>query len=266
MYIPLYDSIYFDDIYFSNLRLLIEHFPLHHIIICGDVIHRIPIIKHVINPDQVLNINGKKLINVLKDNKNLVIANGLISSQVTFDSSYTFYRGEWKSQVDFVFANNIDSITLFKILDKNIYSDLVQESSIRQLMLICISLTDVQKGTFDCYDINKRSRNPINWRRVYVIKMTHLMVQDAHRIMIVLHNADDVIKINKVSNQKSNVIYNACKNSYKAKKIVVKLLQILLIVRLLITTPSLKSIYIHTIIKLLTTYRANYAIHIFKIG
>ena len=240
---------------------------------CGDVIHTNPIIKHhVTNPDQVLNINGKKLINVLKDNKYLVIANGFISGQVAFDSSYTFYREEWKSQVDFVFTNNIASIALFKVLDKNVYSDHCP-IAIKLYTTIDVDLYFVNKcpkGTFDydCYDINKRSRNPVDWRRVDVIKMTDLMVQDAHLIMIDLHNADDVIKINKVSNQLSNVIYNACKNSYKAQKNRREIASN--------TThcthcthcnyKAIAEINLHTIIKLLTTYRANYAIHTFKIG
>ena len=64
----------------------------------------------------------------------------------------------------------------------------------------------------------KRSPNCIKWQQVDIVKMTALMEQDAQQIMSDLHNTNDAAKLNMVSNQLSNVIYTACKNSYKATK------------------------------------------------
>ena len=185
---------------------MFNYFRFHHMIItgdinsrCGDIIHSNPTIKHVSNPCQIVNMNRKKIINILQDQKDLVMANGFISNQVTFDSNYTFYRGKWKSQVDFLFTNNIDSISSFKILDKNIYSNHCPISS-TFCATFNINLNFINECTkacfnYDCYDVNKRSPNCIKWQRVDIVKMTALMEQDAQQIMSDLHNAKDAAKV-----------------------------------------------------------------------
>ena len=117
MYVPPSDSTYFDDVYFANLRLLIQHFRHCTFIICGDlnsrigdIVHNNQEITHVNNPDQKINTNGRNLRYVLEDNVNLVVINGCIRNKVVFDSNFTFHRGLERSQIDILLTNDIENI------------------------------------------------------------------------------------------------------------------------------------------------------------
>ena len=122
IYIRPRHSIYYDDIYFINMQLLLEHFCNRHILIVGDLHCRYgnikysnTAIKHVPNPDQVINMNGKKIVKMLEDNKDFTIANGFISNANTYDSKFTCYRGKLNSQVDLAISNCITDVILFCI-------------------------------------------------------------------------------------------------------------------------------------------------------
>ena len=64
-----------------------------------------------------------KLIQRLSGKKDIYIINWLVSKHKTFDSKFTFYRGNLHSQNYLVMTNNIDMISSFQIMDKLIYSD-----------------------------------------------------------------------------------------------------------------------------------------------
>ena len=49
--------------------------------------------------------------------------NGYYDENKTFDSKFTFYRGNVRSQVDLALSNKITEVNSFTILDKYIYSD-----------------------------------------------------------------------------------------------------------------------------------------------
>ena len=88
MYIPPYNSEYYDDIYFKNLELLLDHFSSKHLIIIGDLNSRVGILnnsvtahKYMSNSDTAVNINDKILLNLFKAYPNFVIINGLTDAK-----------------------------------------------------------------------------------------------------------------------------------------------------------------------------------------
>ena len=111
------------------MQLLANHFNSRYLILCDDINSRRGDALYLFtawdkpceNPDQFVNSNEKNLIKVINDNRDLVNINEYIAYKI-FDSYYTFYRGTFKSQVDFVLANNIENISL-DILNKYINSD-----------------------------------------------------------------------------------------------------------------------------------------------
>ena len=207
IYIPPSDSLYFDDIYFINIELLIEHFKYNKLIIvgdlnsrCGNTRHLIPSINHIPNPDKIKNGNGKKIQRILQDDERLVMLNGLVSDQMVYDSNFTFYRGTLKSQVDIAFTNNLESVTSFKILDKTIYSDHCPVT-LSCHFKHCFDLdlvNECAKGIFsyDNHDVNKRLKIPISWSRVDVVKAISHMEKEGTSIIA---NLNDVNLISSTS-------------------------------------------------------------------
>ena len=62
-------------------------------------------------------------LNLLCKENKLVPINGLISDLKVFDSSFTYFRGEVKSQNDWCITNKTNCIHSFKILEKEKVSD-----------------------------------------------------------------------------------------------------------------------------------------------
>ena len=101
-YITPPNSIYFDDIYFSNLELIIRKFNPYHLVITGDMNARIGtprsdkmIFKHTQNPDSIVNSNGTKILDLINRWKDMTILNGLlIYDDKLFDSKFTYYTEE----------------------------------------------------------------------------------------------------------------------------------------------------------------------------
>ena len=208
MYIPPNDSIYYDDVYFANLRLLINHFRHCTLIICGDlnsrinnVLHKNPETKHTTNPDSTINPNGKALIDVLQDNDDTVVLNGLIKNHVTFESRFTFHRASSRSQIDYIITNNTKNMIDFKINDKNIYSD---HSPLKLVFNVHFNIdldfvNDCAKNNFcdNCYDINRRVHAPINWNKVDVLQAVKDMETAALQFAT---NTTDIVNHNDFEN------------------------------------------------------------------
>ena len=68
----------------------------------------------------------------------------------------------------------------------------------------------------DSVDINKRSKIPIVWQKVDVIKAFEQMKFDAARLLTQIHDLDDdPVKLDVVCTVISDTIYSSCKTSYK---------------------------------------------------
>ena len=59
----------------------------------------------------------------IKQGKEMIILNGLVTKDKSFDSKFTFYRGNLRSQNDVILANEMENINNLNIMEKNIYSD-----------------------------------------------------------------------------------------------------------------------------------------------
>ena len=84
---------------------MLEYFSSSHLIITGDLNSRIGTLictntsyNYVPNPDEIVNMNGKKISEICKNDSNIVVMNGFINNTKAFDSRYTFYRGNVCSQ------------------------------------------------------------------------------------------------------------------------------------------------------------------------
>ena len=82
-----------------NLDLIHNKFQSTHLIITGDlnarmgsVIYKNDSIRHTANPDPVINSNGRDLLEWIGSNNDMILVNGYIKGDITFDSTFTCYR------------------------------------------------------------------------------------------------------------------------------------------------------------------------------
>ena len=68
--------------------------------------------------------DGNNLLEIYNRTSDFVIVNGFYDKNKKFDSNFTFYCGNVRSQVDLVISNRINDIISFTIMDKYIFSDL----------------------------------------------------------------------------------------------------------------------------------------------
>ena len=113
----------------------LEHFKNKHLIVVGDLNSRVGILckrnnrhSYIPNPDDVINTNGKKLLEICNNHKKFLVLNGLTDGIRTFDSKFTFYRGKVQSQVDIAMSNKPDYISSFIIENKKIQGPCVSVS------------------------------------------------------------------------------------------------------------------------------------------
>ena len=98
IYIPPNNSTYFDDTYFNNLDLMMNHFKDRHVFVMGDINSRVgtPIHKQLeynTNPDTIINANGRTLLKMLERYNQWNIINGVVYDNRSFETKHTFYRG-----------------------------------------------------------------------------------------------------------------------------------------------------------------------------
>ena len=86
LYIPPSNSIYFSESYFTNLELIYNKFKSYQLFIMGDLNCRTSTpeynsnLMYTDNPDSTTNANGIRLVNWLKEKKNIFIVNGCITN------------------------------------------------------------------------------------------------------------------------------------------------------------------------------------------
>ena len=148
--------------------------------ITGDMNARVGTISnsnHRTNPGVVINPNGKNLIDILN-----VVLNGLNNRK--FESKYTFFRGNARSQVDLAITNRPNEITPYKILNKLIYSDHcpMTFSSLLKPSLHFIGECSRITFSYDHYATNKRIKIPLNITRIEIPKATSSLKELAQQI------------------------------------------------------------------------------------
>ena len=129
VYIPPSNSKYFDNIYFTNLEIIYNKFKSCQLMIMGDINCQICTPNYNCkwnyseNPDQSINTNGKTLLNSLRNKDDIRIVNGLCVKNTLSHPKFTFYKGNLRSQYDFVLSNASEIIDSFRIMNKTIYCD-----------------------------------------------------------------------------------------------------------------------------------------------
>ena len=220
VYIPPQNSVYFDDSYFMNLELIYRKFSNSLIILTGDLNCRIgtPNQKDLIyveNPDQTSNNNGVKLLQWLAD-KNLVIINGLTWNERTYDSKYTFYRGKHQSQNDLLITNNVDMISSFLIMGKEIYSDHCPTKTTVKIHLECSMnfIRQCASNVFkdDHWDINKRKLTSLKMDKINWVTARVELERCAESIS---EKIEEGISNEELNTLLSRSIYDICKKNYK---------------------------------------------------
>ena len=176
-YIPPNNTKYYSDIYFDNLRLVIDTFQTSkNILIVGDLNSRIKNnfpnngFQYQVNPDQAFNQNGRHLIKILNGYKKILVVNGIIVKNRRMDSKFSFYRGTSSSQIDLALCNNVDIIQSFIIHNKLPQSDHCP-CSIKALLTYQPSLEIISEcssgfKSYHHFDISKRIKRRININRI----------------------------------------------------------------------------------------------------
>ena len=115
-----------------------------------------------------------KIRKLYRDFEEFIILNGFHGDNIVFDSKYTFYRGNVKSQNDTAITKCTECIKSFRILDKKIYSDHcpIHISSSISLKTSLDFINKCVKGVFnyDHLDVNHREKPPFKLSRVDVVK------------------------------------------------------------------------------------------------
>ena len=112
------------------MEMLMNHFYDKHLLIMGDLNSRFSDLadkqkdySYIRNPDKSTNKHGRTLIDILQSHTKFFILNGLETIDKSFDSNYTFHRGNVLSQVDIAVTNSTSNIESSNILKKLVYSD-----------------------------------------------------------------------------------------------------------------------------------------------
>ncbi len=206
--------------YMENLNLLYNKYNTKNLLLLGDLNARVgdipykdPAIMHCMNPDNVINNNGRQVLKWVKQNEDMILLNGLRHKEKEFDSNFTFYRGAAKSQNDLAFSNDTRSISSFQIMEKQIQSDhcpICIECMVDLLTPLEL-VHDCAYHTFNNgqYDINRRLKQPINFDKLDL----HQVIQKLKHPFN-LGNENNNLSTIKLSNH----IYECCIKSYKQKE------------------------------------------------
>ena len=174
-YIPPSNTKYYTDIYFENLRLLVDTFTYSkQLFIFGDLNARISNnfpnngYTYLENPDRSYNQSGRMLVKILNEFKDLVIINGMCYKDQIMDSRFTFLRGARQSQIDLALSNTVDAIQTFKICKKLPQSDhcpyIIEVILDSSPPLHMVDECAIGFRSYEHYDISKRIRKAIDIR------------------------------------------------------------------------------------------------------
>ena len=126
-------------------------------------------LQYIMNPDKTMNQNGQKLVECMESFPRLLLVNGLKLKDHTFDSKFTFYRGNTASQNDVCLVNDHSIISEFSILEKLCQSDhcpvAIKISSKIHFPLNLIQECVRGFNCYDHYDVSKKIRPKIRLNR-----------------------------------------------------------------------------------------------------
>ena len=220
IYIPPQNSIYFEDSYFMNLELIHRRYKDSILIITGDLNCRIgtPNQNNLIyteNPDQTKNNTGARLMQWLL-HKKLFVVNGLSWNGTTYDSKYTCYRGRYQSQNDLLMTNNVDMISAFNIMKKEIYSDHCPTKTTMKIRPEC-SMNFIKQCAAhvfkdDHWDINKRKVAPLKMEKIDWATARLELERCAESIS---ERIEEGISNDELNTLLSRSIYDICRKNYK---------------------------------------------------
>ena len=220
-YIPPENSKYYDDIYFDNMEMLMNHFCDNNLLIMGDLNSRFSNLTnkqkdytYTQNPDKSTNKHGRTLIDILQSHSNYFILNGIETGDKSFASNYTFHRGKVSSQVDIAVTNNINNIETTNILKKLIYSDhcplefscTVDINPDLHMMRECAE----QLFSYDHNDVSRRIKPVIKLAKTDIPKMISALDTLAENLKNDMVGQFDE---NELTAKIENGIYAACKNN-----------------------------------------------------
>ena len=231
LYIPPHNTLYYKDEYFSNIRIMLDTLgKTRKIYIVGDLNSRINNnfpkrgYEYTQNPDSTVNQNGRILINILKEYENLIVVNGFVSENNTYDSNYTFYRKNWMSQNDICITNDINNVSNFIIAPKPLQSDhcpCVLSISIKMNFPLHL-LNDYSIGfrNYDHYDINKRTRKIVHSSNVNLQQLNEDLNIIGNEINEKFTNGNVTHEyINNMCDEITESIYSCCLKNIRRKDI-----------------------------------------------
>ena len=190
-------------------------FKKYRLIITGDLNARIgtPVHEHydyLVNPDNVINVNGKRLLGILDMWKDMIILNGLCYDDRKFDSDFTYFRGSLRSQNDIALTNVLD--TVYSNHCPIALSVVVDLTTPLHIVYKCAK--DI--FSYDHLDINKRILPPLKIHRIDVRKAMEIMNESAEKLKEELLIKEK--EPNTLTNLLSNNIYDSCKSTNKEKE------------------------------------------------
>ena len=166
------------------------------------------------NPDLVVNIHGRTLLELAEGN-NLIPINHLISSKLEADGGYTYKQGvRWTSQLDWALCsfNALDSISSFKIDHnsrmKSNHAPIMLELGVSH----CTSgsILERSRALFDMCDYSQnRMRKCIKASDIDRIKYVSVLPNP----MTLFNFENGVLNIEEVCNTLSHHLYEASKKA-----------------------------------------------------
>ena len=219
LYIPPYNSTYFNDTYFNNLLLFMNHFKDRHVYVMGDLNSRTGTpngqLEYNENPDTIINTHGRTLMKILEDNQGWNIVNGAKYNYRTYDSNFTFYRGDVQSQNDLCITNSIADMKEFHIWPKLVESDhcpcnmVISAKISPDLRMVEECARNFCK--YDHYDINRRILKTINLAKVDTARLYEDLEILATELEEDLSNE---MGNDYICNKLTNSVYRLCVKNY----------------------------------------------------
>ena len=214
--------MFFNDDYFNNLKSILQYFVQNKTIyVLGDLNSRYGDMnntqhrqyKH--NPDPTINTNGQKLRNLLTEIPSVMILNGLVEHDKTFDTNFTFSRGKSASQIDICLTNNISNTKNLRILKKTAISDhnpvTITLSMKRNFPLPLLESCAAGLFSYKHYDINRKIPKTVRMENCNLVNLMKDLETLGNELLLEHGNEIETKQEMECLNRKiTKGIYEAC--------------------------------------------------------